>query len=82
MTLIGTRFEDLLNFLEGMDVSLPIKGSKVLKVDNPFILMTSNRDLRDMVRLKFGASDPTSLDYRYDTLAQRVLEIDVSDGCI
>ena len=55
-----TKFTDfshnwILQFLEGVEVAIPMRYNSCLKRDNPLIIMTSNLTLQQHMSLRFGA---------------------------
>lgn len=80
MNLTGMDLEMLKNFLEGISVKLAIKGSQVVKEDNPQMFMTANKNLEMMIRKRyrnFAISEEAEIDL--DALRARIDEVCVDD---
>ena len=56
LTLIGFREEFLKNFFAGNGLQLPIKGTHILKKDNPMIISSSNYSLTEIFQAKFSVT--------------------------
>ena len=53
--LTRMRYPNLLKFLQGLPLNLPIKGSHVYRADNPLIITTSNLRLDQHICARFSS---------------------------
>lgn len=74
VTFIGYKITDLLLHLEGQTVDLPIKGSKVFKDDNPLVIMTSNKNLTQLLYEKYR--DEEKVAFYLPLFRARIIEVD------
>lgn len=71
--LTAYSYDTILELLEGSAMSLPIKGGFRKKADNPLIIMTSNMNLDQMIKQKFGYNK------QYMNMARKNLSVRVQN---
>ena len=76
ITFRGLPIEDLNLIFEGSPTYLEIKGSKLMKSDNPLIIMVSNNSLRSHFQNRHHYISPASL----EALKNRITQVIIPDG--
>jgi len=75
--LTRMRYPNLLKFLQGLPMNLPVKGAHVYRADNPLIITTSNLRLDDHICARFSSQE--NREHSRANLAARIEEIVINE---
>ena len=78
MTFTGHSYPLLLQFLGGSICDLPVKGSNVLRFDNPLLIGSSNLTLYELIDAKFYRKKDREM--AYHNMEARVKNVVIPEG--